>query len=122
MRIRNTQRRLMWGLGGAAILAAALVVGCSDESRVAEQSGAVVESTTKPADPLAGIFGPAPQKTGVQLWGENCTRCHYNRPPSTYSGAQWTLVAAHMRSRANLTGDEERKILAFLQSSAGAEQ
>ena len=56
-------------------------------------------------------------KPGVQLWGENCGRCHNIRNPSSYNDAQWEVVMVHMRTRANLTSDEADKILEFLQAA-----
>lgn len=60
---------------------------------------------------------PAPAKSGNQLWAENCARCHNNRSPSSYSDAQWEVVATHMRVRGNLTGPETEAILRFLKSA-----
>jgi hypothetical protein len=56
-------------------------------------------------------------KGATQLWEENCNRCHSYRPASTYSDSQWTVVMRHMRVRANLTANEEKQILEFLQAS-----
>ena len=56
-------------------------------------------------------------KPGVQLWSENCGRCHNIRTPSSYGDAQWEIVMAHMRTRANLTSDEADQILEFLQAA-----
>ncbi|TSA34862.1 MAG: cytochrome c [Porphyromonadaceae bacterium] len=56
-------------------------------------------------------------KTGTQLWGENCIRCHNAPPSSDYSPAQWETIGMHMKLRANLTDDETNKIVAFLKSS-----
>ena len=57
-------------------------------------------------------------KGGAQLWGQNCAmRCHNGRSPTRYSDAQWDVITLHMRVRANLTGDEHRKIVAFLKSA-----
>ena len=109
-------------LGLSAIGGGAALSGCTSDARSGDGTAAAAAApTTRPDDPLAGVFGPAPAKSGTQLWSENCTRCHYARPPGYYSGAQWTLVMHHMRSRANLTGEEERKILAFLQAGATAD-
>jgi len=58
----------------------------------------------------------APSKGGAQLWSENCMMCHNLRSPTTYSPKQWEIVVAHMRVQANLTAEEARKILKFLQS------
>ena len=53
-------------------------------------------------------------KSGVQLWSENCQRCH-NTPSSTsFSHEQWTTVGMHMQTRAHLTDKERDKIIAFL--------
>jgi len=106
------------GLTTIAAAAATILGGCQSDNKSANTAAGAGAPTTRPDDPLASVFGPAPAKSGTQLWSENCTRCHNARPPTTYSGAQWTLVMHHMRSRANLTGEEERKILAFLQAGA----
>ena len=56
-------------------------------------------------------------KSGAQLWAENCTRCHNAPSPAIYSDAQWEVVGDHMRYKANLTGQEVRKIVDFLKSA-----
>ena len=56
-------------------------------------------------------------KTGMQLWGENCIRCHNAPPSSDYSPAQWETIGIHMKLRANLTDDETNKIVAFFKSA-----
>jgi len=56
-------------------------------------------------------------KTGSQLWGENCIRCHNAPASAEYSGAQWEVIGMHMKQRANLTEEETNKIVAFLKSS-----
>jgi len=59
----------------------------------------------------------AASKGGAELWADNCSRCHNIRPPQSYSDAQWQAVVHHMRLRADLTGEETRKITEFLQAS-----
>jgi hypothetical protein len=54
-------------------------------------------------------------KTGAQLWGENCRRCHNAPDPNTFSPEQWKTVGMHMQTRALLTNEERDKIVAFLQ-------
>ncbi len=54
-------------------------------------------------------------KTGVQLWSENCQRCHNTPPPNTFSPEQWETIGLHMQSRALLTDIERNKIIDFLQ-------
>jgi hypothetical protein len=55
--------------------------------------------------------------SGEELWSNNCMRCHNIRPPTMYSDAQWDVIVHHMRLRANITGQEQRAIVAFLKSS-----
>lgn len=69
------------------------------------------------APKVLGIFPAPPDKPGAQLWAENCNRCHIAPPPERFSDAQWNIVVHHMRSRADLTGEEQRKITEFLQAS-----
>jgi hypothetical protein len=57
-----------------------------------------------------------PEKSGAQLWAENCVRCHNIRSPGSLSPAQWEVAMMHMRVRANLTPEEHKKILEFLKS------
>ncbi len=56
------------------------------------------------------------EKSGAQLWGENCGRCHNIRPPSNLTDAQWDVAVLHMRTRANLTEIEAEKITSFLKT------
>ncbi len=56
-------------------------------------------------------------KSGAQLWGENCIRCHNTPSPADFNDEQWKTVGLHMQDRANLTKDETGKIVAFLQSA-----
>lgn len=56
-------------------------------------------------------------KTGSQLWGENCIRCHNAPSSGEYSPVQWEVIGMHMKQRANLTDDEITKIVAFLKSA-----
>ena len=56
-------------------------------------------------------------KEGSELWAENCSRCHYAPGASNYSNVQWEVIGTHMRMRAQLTAEETRKIVEFLQSA-----
>lgn len=53
-------------------------------------------------------------KGGAQLWAENCQRCHNTPSPATFSHEQWVTIGLHMQTRAQLTGKERDKIIAFL--------
>ena len=90
------------GLGAVALLA----TGCRT-------------SPTESADAskLTAVAEAKPGKGGAQLWTENCVRCHNIRSPSTYSDAEWEVAMHHMRIRANLTAEEQKKILEFLKSA-----
>jgi hypothetical protein len=57
------------------------------------------------------------EKTGIQLWGENCIRCHNAPSSGEYSSTQWETIGMHMKLRANLTDDETNKIVLFLKGS-----
>ena len=56
-------------------------------------------------------------KTGTQLWGENCGRCHNAPGPGEFSAANWDIIGMHMRVRTNITETEERKIIDYLKST-----
>jgi hypothetical protein len=53
-------------------------------------------------------------KSGSQLWTENCQRCHNSPPSSAFTNTQWELVMTHMKNRATLTDDQYKKVLDFL--------
>lgn len=59
----------------------------------------------------------AEAKSGAQLWGENCIRCHNAPSPETFSDADWDVAMMHMRVRANLTENEAVKISTFLKTA-----
>jgi hypothetical protein len=56
-------------------------------------------------------------KTGTQLWGENCGRCHNAPGPGEFSNVNWNIIGTHMRVRANITETEEKKIIEYLKST-----
>ncbi|NOX85662.1 MAG: cytochrome c [Chlorobi bacterium] len=57
------------------------------------------------------------QKSGAELWAQNCIRCHNIPSPPAYSDVQWETIGLHMKERANLTSEQIDKIVAFLQSA-----
>jgi hypothetical protein len=57
-------------------------------------------------------------KTGIQLWGENCGRCHNAPGPGEFSATNWDIIGRHMRIRTNITEIEETKIIDYLKSTA----
>jgi cytochrome c5 len=70
------------------------------------ETGAALKTTADAAD----------EKTGMQIWSENCNTCHNSRSPGTYSATQWEPVMMHMRTVANLTGKDARKVKEYLQT------
>jgi cytochrome c5 len=54
---------------------------------------------------------------GAVSWAQNCTRCHEMRDPAEFGDDMWKPIVAHMRVRGGLTGQQQRDILAFLQSA-----
>ena len=53
------------------------------------------------------------EKSGAQLWGENCIRCHNAPSPAAFSDTEWETITQHMRVRANLNSNQIKKIVEF---------
>ncbi|HYJ64724.1 MAG TPA: cytochrome c [Parafilimonas sp.] len=56
-------------------------------------------------------------KSGAQLWAENCSRCHSAPGPGEFNNDNWDIVGTHMQVRANITGTDEKKIIDFLKGT-----
>ncbi|MCF6167173.1 cytochrome c [Lutibacter sp.] len=56
-------------------------------------------------------------KSGAQLWGENCIRCHNTPSPAAYNDTDWTTIEMHMRIRANLSKEQSEKVFDFIRSA-----
>ncbi len=65
----------------------------------------------------ASAEAPAPARSGAEIWGDTCNRCHNYRDPGSYSDVQWDVAMMHMRVRAKLNGADARAVLEFLQAS-----
>jgi hypothetical protein len=94
------------------ILASLIIAGCAMNGRTSD-TGAATAPATIAAAPKA-----VSEKGGAELWGQTCGHCHFIRSPSTYGPAQWEVIVYDMRVRANLTGEEQRKITEFLKSAS----
>ncbi len=70
------------------------------------------EATAQEVDPMLVAEGAA-------MYGATCGRCHYARSPLERTDRQWVVIMTHMRVRANLTGQQARKVLAFLMATNG---
>ena|SRR5579864_4199334 len=91
-------------LGAGVIVATLALGGCQQPSSSQPGQGRLATAASD-------------SKSGSQLWAENCSRCHYGRPPQSFSPTQWDAIVAHMRLRADLTGQEARQIAEFLKAS-----
>jgi mono/diheme cytochrome c family protein len=78
---------------------------------------ATAPATSAVAAEHPGVTKARNIKAGAQIWSDNCGRCHNSRAPSSYTDDQWAVAVHHMRLRVPLTGEQERLILEFLQSS-----
>jgi|GEM_PF-460028 len=83
-----------------------------------EESESLEEGKVGDDGKVATIAKPVhPEQTGVELWADNCQRCHNLRDPSIYTDAEWDVAMFHMRTRANLTAVDYRKIRKFILSA-----
>lgn len=105
-------RRAAISLGALSFGAMLVVAGCQTGTHP-DASGAATASA-----PAAKATKAVAEKGGAELWSETCSRCHNLRSPSSYGPNQWEVAVYDMRVRANLTGDEQRKILAFLKAAS----
>ncbi len=97
-------RRTIIAIIGTSVAASLLAVcGCGSQTDEvpAGQSG----------------FFPHVQKSGAQVWAENCVRCHIPRPATQYTAQQWDLITSHMRLRCDLNGEEQRAVYHFMSGS-----
>jgi hypothetical protein len=72
--------------------------------------GATLFNSCKPSEAVVA-------RSGAQIWGETCVKCHNPADPATFSDTEWDVAAMHMQIRANLTADEIKKVTEFLQSA-----
>ena len=104
----------------------AMPLGCQKNVTPADavdlpSKGAVTEDvgTTldegEPADKSATVA--VSPMGGAKAWTDNCMRCHNIRRPNLRSDREWAAIVHHMRVRANLTVEEHRLILRFLQAA-----
>jgi hypothetical protein len=108
----NTKNLRVAKLGFISTFVAAITImvlaGCQSSSTGGD-------TTTRP---LLGFLPPPADKSGTELWVDNCARCHNSRAPQEFSPRQWATIVHHMRLRADLTGEEARKITEFLKAAS----
>jgi len=59
----------------------------------------------------------AVSQQGVQLWANNCIRCHNVPSPTAYSDEEWTAIVNHMQKVAGFTVKDADKIAEFMKSA-----
>lgn len=64
------------------------------------------------ASPLEG------QRSGADIWGANCGRCHLIQPANRYDAKAWEDIGLHMAITARLTSAEATAVIHFLKSAA----
>ena len=90
MKRKNIKAKALIAVAGAIVVSLIVLNGCVENKKIADKSGA-------------------------QLWAENCQRCHNTPSPASFSHEQWITIGMHMQTRAQLTEKERDKIVAFLQ-------
>ena len=101
--MKSTSSKMMHRMSALSVLLTGgllLAAACSSTSNSGSEGGAA-----------------QPQKSGSELWAQNCRRCHNFRSPSDYTDGEWDVAMFHMRVRANLTAEEYESIRAFLKAS-----
>jgi cytochrome c5 len=105
-------------INSGIILASLIIAGCAMSGRSSDTGAATGPATgTAPATAAAAPKAIS-EKGGAELWGQTCGHCHNIRSPSSYGPAQWEVIVYDMRVRANLTGEEQRKITEFLKAAS----
>ena len=81
----------------------------------------VVNSPLVSAGPQATPEKPVIQasRSGSDLYAVHCSRCHAERYPKEFNSSQWKTIMIHMRVRANLSAQDARDILKYLQEESG---
>jgi cytochrome c len=53
---------------------------------------------------------------GAKVFAENCNRCHEAPDPASRDGRTWTGISLHMRVFADLSQEDQHRVLAFLRT------
>jgi cytochrome c5 len=96
-------------IGAIILTLGTTIIACSTTKKV-NTDAASIEVATVQDDFII-------EKSGAQMWGETCNRCHLAPSPADYNDTDWETISLHMRVRANLTENEITKIEAFLKSA-----
>ena len=116
-------KRNHWLLGSSilGVITAMAVAGCYhtpiDNSEFA-QGPAPRRIPSPQKDGEGGSCSYEDSLTGGQVFTMYCSYCHNAPTLAERPFSNFKNVAAHMRVRANLTGEEQRKILEFMKASS----
>jgi hypothetical protein len=99
----------------AAAMAGVALIGSACQKGLNTSAPAVARGPGETADVVAETV--VERTGGALLWSQTCMRCHNLRNPRERSDRQWDVIVHHMRVRANLTAEEHRAILGFLQAA-----
>ena len=79
---------------------------------------ALVTISTFSGTPAQGSSGRS-EPQGQDLYAIHCARCHAERYPTEFTGAQWQNLMKHMRVRANLPAAQTELVLKYLRENSG---
>ena len=94
---KRIKKRATWRVNAAALAAAAVGTAIVPQAAISQESGSVAE--------------------GARAYGDLCGTCHNPRSPLERNDRDWVTIVNHMRVRANMTGQQVRDVVAFLQAT-----
>jgi hypothetical protein len=118
--MQTTYKAVWGGLPAALVLGAALTLaGCcccggDCNTPVDLSRGPVPLRVPPPPPPPGACVSYEDSLTGGKIFDMYCAGCHNARPLAERPFSNYQNVAVHMRVRANLTGKEYAKLMAFL--------
>lgn len=104
-------KRMNWialAMAGCVLLALGMGVSVAiagDDAAASMQEEEAPAATDKPA------------LDGAKVYAWNCGSCHSERWPKERSDAEWEVIMAHMRVRANMTSEQAEAVLRYLQEN-----
>jgi hypothetical protein len=107
--------RTAWLAGSALALGVILaMVGCTNTPPYIYDASHSPAPLREPPPDQPGCGSYEDSLTGGQVYNMYCSYCHYAPTIAERPFSNFQNVAAHMRVRANMTGKEYAKLMAFL--------
>jgi hypothetical protein len=78
------------------------------------QESATGTATEPPSAQEAAAREAVDAALGAKVFAEQCVRCHDAPDPASRSRRQWNAIALHMRAFADISRQDEERVLAFL--------